>query len=539
MSRESHSLASPLPPSIVSTAPIRLLALCTFLVTACGTGRETPKAPPNVLLVSIDTLRADHLSCYGYERLTTPRIDALAQEGVLFERTFATTSWTLPSHISMLTGLTISAHGICDDRLWTRTDEDGEAEPVTLAGTFLPERLAEAGYRTGGFYTWKYLEPRFGFGPGFEVYERLGHTFYSYPPVAKRFEELRAAADTAGLKALLAEYPELFDASRQSSPETIDRALEWIDEVRESPFFCFVHLFDAHDPYTPPPPFDTHFDPDYEGAITGKRVAAADSPVRGDMDPRDLEHVIALYDGGIAWVDSEVGRLVDQLKERALLENTIVVITSDHGEEFFEHGNKTHRHSLHVESVHVPLIMRWPAGIAQGLSVPSATGIIDIAPTLYGLLGLSAPEGIVGSDLSRVVRGEAENSERTYLTELLLFDYGAVPHRRVGLLRGSEHTLLRAVGSEPWEATRYDLEVDPRESGPGEAVEVLLEEQREVQRLARADSVQRPAGDAGPLTPTELAELAATGYVGIEGERRGAHATGRLCLDGCCWPDKE
>jgi len=504
-----------------------------------------------VLLISIDTLRADHLSCYGYDRETTPRIDAIAREGVLFERTFATTSWTLPSHLSLLTGLTISAHGVCDDRLWARTDEEGEAVPVIMAGTFLPERLAEAGFRTGGFYTWKFLEPRFGFGPGFEVYERLGHTFYSFPPVAKRFEEIQAAADVEGLKALRKEYPELFDVTRPSSPETIDRALEWIDGVRgetpEAPFFCFVHLFDAHDPYTPPPPFDTRFDPDYRGSVDGEGIVAPDSAMRADMDPRDLEHVIALYDGEIAWIDSEVGRLLDALEERGALENTIVMITSDHGEEFFEHGEKTHRHALWVESVHVPWIVSWPGRVERGLRVPTASGIIDIAPTLYGLLGLSVPEGTSGADLSRVVREGGADEERTYLSELLLFDSGAVPLRRMSLLHGSEHTLFEAKGIAAWQARLFDLDEDPREAGAGTSrdaagLEATLEGVREAQRRAQAASLRRPAGEGGPLSASELAELAATGYAGsgeVSGGSGGASHRGRLCLDGCCWPDEE
>lgn len=534
------------------TALAAALCLGSLLLApvGCGGGGAQERAP-NVLLVSIDTLRADHLSCYGYERATTPCLDQLAAEGALFERTFATTSWTLPSHLSMLTGLTISAHGVCDDRLWQRTDEAGEPIPVVLAGTFLPERLREAGYRTGGFYTWKFLEPRFGFGPGFETYERLGHTFYSFPPVAERFEKIQTEGNLEALKALKREYPELFDVTRPSSPETVDRALEWISKVRgetpHAPYFCFVHLFDAHDPYTPPPPFDACFDPDYEGPIDGLRVTAPDSPVRSDMDPRDLEHLIALYDGEIAWVDSEVGRLLDALEARGALENTIVMVTSDHGEEFFDHGEKTHRHSLWVESVHVPWIVSWPGKVQRGLRIEGASGTIDLAPTLYGLLGISAPEGTCGADLSEVLSSGAANEERTYLSELLSFDSGAVPLRRLGVLRGAEHTLLEARGLEPWRARRFDLDEDPRERGAGVGVAgdgvlaATLEVVREAQRAARAASLRRPAGEAGPLTSRELAELEGLGYVGggeVRPREEDRRKQGRLCLDGCVWPDE-
>ena len=274
------------------------------LIVASCTSEPAAAPRPNVLLVSIDTLRADHLSSYGYERETSPNLDALARRGARFERTFSTTSWTLPSHMSMLTGLPISAHGICDDRLWSLTDDAGSPAPVEQIGVFIPEVLKDEGYRTGGFYTWQYVDQRYGFGPGFETFERWGHTFYSDEAVSAEWNRLREAGDKPGIEALQARHPELFDPAHMSSPETIGRALEWIDEVKadtpDAPFFAFVHLFDVHDPYTPPAPFDTKFDPDYTGTIDGKNITAANSPFVRDMPKADFDHVVALYDGGIS-----------------------------------------------------------------------------------------------------------------------------------------------------------------------------------------------------------------------------------------------
>ncbi|MCB9916452.1 MAG: sulfatase [Planctomycetes bacterium] len=504
-----------------------------------------------MLLVSIDTLRADHLGCYGYERDTSPNLDALAARGARFERTFASTSWTLPSHLSMLTGLPVSGHGICDDRLWSRTDADGEPVPVTMHGTFLPEVLRAAGYRTGGFYTWKYLEPRFGFGPGFEVYERWGHTFYSHPEVAPEFERLRAAGDTDGLKALAAKHPALFDATRQSSPETIDRALAWIDEARaetpDAPLFTFVHLFDVHDPYTPPAPYDAKFDPDYDGPIDGKNVTSPDSPVRADMDPRDLAHLVALYDGGIAWVDSEVGRLLAGLETRGLLADTLVMVVSDHGEEFFEHGGKTHRAALYRESVHVPWIVAWPGHVPAGVTIGGSTGLVDLAPTVCGLVGLSGPDGATGRDLAPVLRGRAPLAEETVLSELYLFEGDGPPQRRAALLTGDEHVLLGAQGAAPWQGVRFDLARDAAErealaafrlDEPQAAdVRARLDAQRAALAAARAATPPRLAGDSAPLSAAELAELAAMGYAGGGEAATSSAPRGPvpLCLDGCCW----
>lgn len=491
---------------------------------ACG-GAEQPR--PNVLLVSIDTLRADHLSAYGYRRPTSPALDELAQSGVLFERAISPTSWTLPAHLSMLTGLEISAHGIADDRQWTFVGPDGEPVPPRLHGIFLPEFLREAGYRTAGFHTWKYLDEQFGFGPGFEVYERLGHTFYSHPEVSKRFEALRAANDVEGLKRLHDEHPALFDATRKTTPEVLERAREWIGAVRAQtpaqPFFCFLHLFDVHDPYVPPPPFDTLFDPDYAGSLNGRNVTSPDSPVRGDMDPRDLEHLIALYDGEIAYVDSQLGQLFAWLEAQGLADDTLVIVTSDHGEEFFEHGHKTHRRQLYRESVHVPWILAWPGELPAGLRIGGTAGLVDLTPTVLGLVGVAGPPWTSGRDLSQVVRGEAQPLERPYLTELYLFDTGPTARRQLGIHLGDEHVLLVADGEQPFAIERFDYGTNPLGLGRGEMLApqdaqyqgasgrlaAQIEAIRALRRAAPARAIEVGAG----LTERDLAELRALGYV--------------------------
>ena len=494
------------------------------LLAACGNDDEARR--PNILLISIDTLRADHLSSYGYGRETSPALDRLAENGVLFERAIAPTSWTLPSHLSMLTGLEISAHGIADDRQWTWVDANGEPLTPNLAGRFLPEMLQDAGYRTAGFHTWKYLDEQFGFGPGFEVYERLGHTFYSHPVVSKRFDELRAANDVEALKRLRDEHPELFDVARKSTPEVLERGREWISEARAStpdqPFFCFLHLFDVHDPYTPPPPFDTKFDPDYDGPIDGRNVTSGDSPVRGDMDPRDLAHLIALYDGEIAYVDAQLAGLFAWLETEGIAEDTIVVVTSDHGEEFFEHGHKTHRRQLYRESVHVPWILSWPGRLPAGLRVAETAGLVDLAPTVLGLVGVTPPRATSGRDLSRVVLGHERHTDRTYLTELYLFDAGPFVQRQLGLHRGEQHDLLVADGNTPPRHERFDYATNPLGKGPGlniahEAPEHprtmdALGAQLDQIRSLRAASPMRPAGAGGGLTAKDIAELEAVGY---------------------------
>ena len=160
--------------------------------------------------------------------------------------------------MASLAGRAGAAPGVDDDRLYSRDAAQGEPIEVPLLGVFESEVLQSAGYATAGFFTWKYLENPFGFGPGFDVWERLGHTFYSHPEVGPRWERLQTAGDVEGMKALAAEHADLFDAARPSAPETVERALAWLGEREdaqdEQPFFLFVHLFDVHDPYHPPEP---------------------------------------------------------------------------------------------------------------------------------------------------------------------------------------------------------------------------------------------------------------------------------------------
>jgi arylsulfatase A-like enzyme len=532
----------------------RLEAIGLFLAAAaCGACSRASEAPPNVLLISLDTLRADHLSAYGYERETSPHIDALAAAGVLFEEAVSTTSWTLPAHLSLFTGLSVSGHGICDERLW-QPDVSGSAE-LPLRGTQLAELLRGAGYATAGFYTWKYLEPRFGLGAGFDVYERLGLSVFSHPEWSKRFEELRKAGKSDEIRAWMAESPELFDEQRPTAREAVDRALAWLDQrPAERPFFLFVHLFDIHDDYVPPAPFDARFtDPGYQGPINGRNVTSPDSPVHAGMEARDLAQLIALYDGEIAWVDSQVGRILERLEELGLREDTLVVLTSDHGEEFFEHGGKTHRAQLYKESVHVPLILSWPGSLPAGRRVDGPAGIVDVLPTVTALCGVRTPENLSGRDLAAVARGEVANAPQDYVTELVVFPPGAAsPLREVGLWGPERHMLFHFGDQGERRAEWFDRAADPAERGAGRPVAAESAEALEfAQRLERARtrlwSERRAAPQRAeavlPLGEEELSELEKMGYAGAghPGGRAAASTSPgveRLCLDGCVWPDR-
>jgi len=298
---------------------------------------------PNIVLISIDSLRADHLGAYGYRRATSPNIDAVAREGAVFETVMSPTSWTLPAHMTMLTSLPPEKHGVITDRLRL-------AHRVET----LPQRLHRAGYETAGFVSATYLDGLFGFNRGFDVYDD-----YSILRIAA---EKSRTAITSGLVA--------------------DRAIHWLQHrATSSPFFLFLHFYDVHYNYNPPPQFARKFDPSYRGAVTGD----IDSLPR-DLKPRDLAHLVALYDGEIAWVDANIGRVLATLPK-----NTIVVITADHGEEFLDHGQCGHYKTLYDEVLRVPLIVRYPGRVAAGRRVQGQVRLMDIGPTLFALAGIRTP----------------------------------------------------------------------------------------------------------------------------------------------------
>lgn len=351
------------------------LAACTETVKESPSGRR-----PNVLLISIDMLRSDRLSCYGHTRATSPAIDRLAAEGQVFETHVSSSSWTLPGHASLFTALPDSLHGAVD------------MDMRVAEGQFtLAERFQSAGWTTAGFYSGPFLHPAFGFGQGFERY--VDCTSYG-----KSLSQAQVQQWTRSVDVEKAAHADI------TSPRVHAAFEQWLTtRDRDRPFFAFLHMWDVHYDFLPPPPYDTLFDPDYKGPIDG-RDFWFDDRIRADMNPRDLQHLLALYDGEIAWTDSWIARIREDLTRAGVLDNTIVVITSDHGTEFFEHGAKGHRNTLHEEVVRIPLIVRWPSAISAGGRVTQQSRSIDVLPTLLELAGLPPAADVLGRSLVPLMR---------------------------------------------------------------------------------------------------------------------------------------
>jgi arylsulfatase A-like enzyme len=397
-----------------------------------GDGKE--RAPVSVLLVTLDTTRADRLGCYGADRATTPNLDALAKEGVRFDEAISPAPLTLPSHASLMTGLVPRRHGVRNNALFRLGDE-----PDVLA-----ETLSRNGYRTAAFVSAAVLDRITGIDRGFEHYD----------------DTVRVGSRQA------------FNYEERAASQTTDAALGHIDEL-EGPFFLWVHYFDPHLPYVPPPPFDERF---------------PDRP----------------YDGEIAFMDDQVGRLLKAVRART--ESLLIVVAGDHGESLGEHGEDAHGVFVYQATQRVPLIVAGP-GVPRGKVVDQRVGLVDVAPTVLDLLDLPPLPDTDGRSVVSVLHGKKVDP-RGYELESFFpsYAYGWSPIR--GLVR---------EGYKYIDAPRGELYRLPTD--PGETKNLIADETRrssalaeELGALVEDDTATVPAVD--PELEEQKQRLEALGYVG-------------------------
>lgn len=382
-----------------------------------------------IILISLDTLRPDHLGVYGYPRETSPRIDELAQQGFVFDRALASAPNTPPSQMSMMTSLYPGRHGFT-----------GEGDKLAPGLETLAQRLQAAGLRTAGFVDGGYLHEAFGFGRGFDTYSDEG----------------------GGLAKIL------------------PRALRWLDAHGEEPFFLFLHSYDIHAPYISPPPYGGMFhEQPYAGGLvptveqmdalffSGTQLAAA-----------EMQHLVDSYDEGIRYTDTEIGRLLDRLEERGRLEDTLVILTSDHGEEFGEHGSVIHWQLYFQPNLRVPLIVRPPGGLAGPLRLADQAELIDILPTLLDLAGTAPLRAAQGRSLVPMMAGRRKGARAPLAPD-------EVDRIALGWWPNPEQMPLRSIiagdyqlifnDQTPGTDQLYDLKADPmaQRDLAGEAPDVV------------------------------------------------------------------
>ncbi len=343
-------------------------------------------ARPNILLITVDTLRADAVGAYGNPRAKTPNMDSLAQDGTLFSLDMTVVPQTNPTHASILTGVFPSRHGIFHHMASMLSDS---VKP-------LAEIMSEAGYTTTGHYSWISFDPQYsGLERGFATYER--HTVDRSWPADRK--------------------PDFYEEYLDSKADvTTDGVLAWLERSGKDPFFMWIHYNDAHWPYEPPSPFDTMFD-GCQSCMDGSIQSIIRVTEGYQATSVETAHLRGLYDGEVAFVDQQLGRLFGWLRDRGLLDRTVVVLTADHGEGFGEKGLWSHQEVMYNTALRVPLLIRYPGGVPKAV-VGAPASAVDILPTLMDILGLPTPEGLHGKSLLPLMQGTEDGHDRAVFSQL-------------------------------------------------------------------------------------------------------------------------
>ena len=407
-----------------------ILFLAGMICAGCGSD-----ASYNVLLISLDTVRADRFGCYGYEGAETPAIDKLAAKGVLFEQAFTAVPITLPSHATILTGVYPPEHGVRDNGSKTLNKD-----LATLAEVF-----KDHDYTTAAFVGASVLDAAFGLDRGFDAYD----------------DDMTSGGDVPG------------DPQRPAD-EVVDAALRWLGEKEGDPFFCWVHFYDAHTPYSPPAPYSTRFAHDQ-------------------------------YDGEIAFVDSQVARLVDWLDSSGAGSQTLVVIVGDHGEGLGDHGEPDHCMFVYDTTMRVPMVFSLPGVIRGGTRIAASVGVIDIYPTLIDFLGLDERTASSGRSLAAAFSaGEIDSAAQYGESQYPFNSYGWSPQR---CLITEEWKYIRAPTPELY--NRISDSDELVNLAPAKK-DLIKEFDRKLAAIEGAMIRSDTAGEE--LTAEELRRLTALGY---------------------------
>lgn len=485
----------------VWASPVFLTLLCLIAFATTGTPEpsvalaklEKPAAPAdagNVLVIVVDTMRADHLGVYGSDQAKTPNLEALAKDGVVFDHMFSNASWTRPSFASILTGRYPSSH---------RTTLKSSSLPDEI--TTLPEAMQDAGYTTLGIATNYNVAPFFNFHQGFDAYKYLEPNFVlgANDTAAKLLfvQFLRQRIETYRAKRNQVE-----PGSAYQDASIVNRELlALLGDAPQTPFFAFVGYMDPHDPYYPHP---------YNG--TGYSRAANPHP-----KAEEAPELVKLYNGEIEYWDGELGKLIAELKKKNLYDDLTIMITSDHGEEFMEHGGYWHGTTLYDEQLRVPMILKLPHGQRAGTRISHWVESVDIMPTILRLSGVAIPEGVQGKDLMKA-------AESTFAEE----DHEGNVLRAMRMKRGdSELKIIEANEGNP--RGLHPLELYRTDQDPGELVS-LTHEEPEVLKIAathldqRGQGAQKGAAQGASVMlasdSSAIEKLRALGYAGGEDDKK-------------------
>jgi arylsulfatase A-like enzyme len=457
-----------------SIASFSLLVAATGMLAACG-----GQAPPNIIVIVGDTLRADRLGSYGNARGLTPFIDSIAERGVVFRNAYAPSSWTNPSVASLFTSRYPSQHGVI------AFDSVLPGDEITLA-----EELREAGYATGFFSPNGLLREDWGFAQGFTEFSE-----FAIPPRPNQPDYLWIP--------YRADY-------------TNRHVVSWLDSLASKgeprpPVFLYIQYMEPHSPYAPPEAalqrmLDGRPKPDL-AEVNLFAFVGNDAPIEDRM-VRDLQDV---YDAEVLSLDTQLRRLFSALGSRGLLENAIVVVTSDHGEEFAEHGLIGHEKTLYGEVIRIPLVIS-PPGSSRRTDVEEAVSLIDLAPTLLAMVGRAAPAAFEGRSLLPLPTGGGKPAQRAVYSELPVPE-GAVPNRFSPHLRSVIAGRHKLIAGRNGEAEFYDLQADPGERDPdalGEEERAAL--RRILEEMAEGAARRDARREVKPIDDATREQIRALGY---------------------------
>jgi arylsulfatase A-like enzyme/Tfp pilus assembly protein PilF len=434
---------------ILWAAGVAAVGFLVYLGLSRGLFRKGPGTFPemNVLLFTLDTTRADHLGCYGYNKARTPNIDGLAAEGILFRNATAQVPLTLPSHSSIFTGTYPYVHGVRDNGGFYL-----EPDKITLA-----EVLKEKGWATSAFVGAFVLDSRWGIDQGFDHYYD-NFDFAKYKTIS-------------------------LDSVQREGGEVIQAFFDWFRTNGDRRFFSWIHFYDPHTPYEPPEPYKS----EYSGRPWG------------------------LYDGEIAYVDSLIGKVLESLREKGVLDRTIIIVAADHGESLGEHGESSHAFFIYDATVSVPLVLKLPGARSKAAVVEAQVENVDIMPTLLGLLGIDIPKEVQGKSLVPLLAGDRAGDDRMAYSESYYprYHYG---WSELKSLRTSRFQYIQAPRPELYDVVRDPMERSNIFGRDGSQAERFVREMKRIEERSAGHGEASPA--PRQMDDDALEKLKALGYVG-------------------------
>ncbi len=445
----------PLAGSAANAPPEEMAASEETSLAKSGDSQRSVETP-SILLIVVDTLRKDHLSCYGYQRSTSPNLERLASSAMVYTMAFSQAPWTTPSIGSLLSSQFPTSLGILDERSVLPED-------ILL----LPEALHEAGYRTAAAVSHNFCSAKWNFDQGFDEFDEsniLGH-------------------------------------DKVTSQGITDRGIDFLNRVTGEPFFLWLHYFDPHFAYLEHESYGFREGPEYSGPIESGTPFKELLRMRKKVTEADIAEIRRLYDSEIAWTDREIGRMLDALRERGLYEDMLIVFTADHGEEFFEHDDLGHTKTLYNEVINVPLIIKPPQGKGQVVADPVA--LVDVYPTILDYAGVPVTTKLQGQSL------------RDYETGVPVFFETDRKRKLHGIVQGN-YKMIYARDLDQYEL--YDLSSDPGEKTnlAEQRRDVVRKLDRRLKRWS--EQIAQPANAASTeLSPEEVENLRAMGYMSDDG----------------------